>query len=486
MKDKFLNSLKFRSWSYFVLFALSILLLLEFFQIILIEPSYLNTLKKEVKTYTKNISDLYFRPAEDEETIKLKHSDMYSLTVSNNACVIIYDKTKGTTSLAYDALGESGCAIYRDSNVNQKFIEDLDNSESDEILEQGQFIELSSQDVMVYGKKITIEDNEYYIISNITLQSLNTLSKTIQGQFVYISLLVLGLSLIISVLFSNFITVPIVQVKQEAKKLSYGNYDLHFENFEINEVKELAETIQVAAHEIQKVEVARNELLANVSHDLKTPLTMIKAYAEMIKDISGDNKVKRNEHLDVIISETDSLNNLVKDLLNLSRLQAGAISINVANFDLTGLVNDVANHFRPLCTSENVNLIVDCEPELVACGDISRITEAMNNFLSNALKHYGEDKQIIVKAFRVNKEKLKVEVIDHGTGISKEDLPNIWDRYFKIDKSYQRSKTGTGLGLAINKAIFEAHQVDYGVQSQIGVGSTFYFELDNAEKSDQQ
>ena len=182
MKDKFLNSLKFRSWSYFVLFALSILLLLEFFQIILIEPSYLNTLKKEVKTYTKNISDLYFRPAEDEEAIKLKHSDMYSLTVSNNACVIIYDKTKGTTSLAYDALGESGCAIYRDSNVNQKFIEDLDNSETDEILEQGQFIELSSQDVMVYGKKLTIEDNEYYIISNITLQSLNTLSKTIQGQ----------------------------------------------------------------------------------------------------------------------------------------------------------------------------------------------------------------------------------------------------------------------------------------------------------------
>ena len=110
----------------------------------------------------------------------------------------------------------------------------------------------------------------------------------------------------------------------------------------------------------------------------------------------------------------------------------------------------------------------------------------MNNFLSNALKHYGDDKQIIVKAFRVNKEKLKIEVIDHGTGISKEDLPNIWDRYFKIDKSYQRSKTGTGLGLAINKAIFEAHQVDYGVESQKGKGSTFYFELANAENNDQQ
>lgn len=481
MKNKFLNSLKFRSWSYFVLFALSILLLLEFFQIILIEPSYLNTLEKEIKTYTKNVSDIYFRSAEDDDAVKLKHSELYSLTMNNNACVIIFDKTKGTTSLAYDALGESGCAIYRDSTVNQKFIEDLDNSTSDEIMEQGQFIELSSQDVMVYGKKFTVDENVYYIISNITLQSLNILSKTIQGQFVYISLLVMGLSLIISILFSNFISGPILQVKQEAKKLSYGNYDVHFDNFEINEIKELAETIEVAAHEIQKVEVVQKELVANVSHDLKTPLTMIKAYAEMIKDISGDNKIKRNEHLDVIIAETDSLNNLVKDLLNLSKLQAGAISVNIQPFDLTGLINEVANHFRPLCLAENVDLVVECEPELVACGDNKRINEVLNNFLSNALKHYGDDKKIIIKAYLLNKDKIKVEIIDHGTGIAKEDLPNIWERYFKIDKSYQRSKTGTGLGLAINKAILEAHQADYGVYSQKDKGSTFYFELNNAD-----
>lgn len=481
MKNKFLNSLKFRSWSYFVLFALSILLLLEFFQIILIEPSYLNTLEKEIKTYTKNVSDIYFRSAEDDDAVKLKHSELYSLTMNNNACVIIFDKTKGTTSLAYDALGESGCAIYRDSTVNQKFIEDLDNSTSDEIMEQGQFIELSSQDVMVYGKKFTVDENVYYIISNITLQSLNILSKTIQGQFVYISLLVMGLSLIISILFSNFISGPILQVKQEAKKLSYGNYDVHFDNFEINEIKELAETIEVAAHEIQKVELVQKELVANVSHDLKTPLTMIKAYAEMIKDISGDNKIKRNEHLDVIIAETDSLNNLVKDLLNLSKLQAGAISVNIQPFDLTGLINEVANHFRPLCSAENVDLVVECEPELVACGDNKRINEVLNNFLSNALKHYGDDKKIIIKAYLLNKDKIMVEIIDHGTGIAKEDLPNIWERYFKIDKSYQRSKTGTGLGLAINKAILEAHQADYGVYSQKDKGSTFYFELNNAE-----
>ncbi|MDD6640486.1 MAG: HAMP domain-containing sensor histidine kinase [Erysipelotrichaceae bacterium] len=481
MKNRFFNSLRFRSWSYFVLFALSILLLLEFFQIIFIEPFYKNTLHKGIKEYTRNISELYFKETSQEYSDQQKISDMYSLTVNNNACVIIYDANKKTTLAAYDALGEGGCAIYSNSTVNNVFIDELQNSLNGEIIKSGKFIELSNQDVMVYGKQYQINDNYYYVISNFTFQSLSILSKTIQGQFVYISLMVLALSLIISILFSNFISEPILQVKQEAKKLTYGNYDVQFDNLEINEIKELASTIQLAANEISKVDDMRKELIANVSHDLKTPLTMIKAYAEMIKDISGDDKAKRNEHLDVIISETDSLNNLVKDLLDLSKLQEGAFSITVTQFDLTSLIEEVCQHFKPLCQNDNIDLQLDCEAELIAYGDESRINEVLYNFISNALKHCGEDKKVIVKAFMVNKEKIKIEIIDHGVGISKEDLANIWERYYKIDKSYHRSKTGTGLGLAINKAILDAHKVNYGVNSNKGKGSTFYFELNRVD-----
>lgn len=463
-------------------FALSILLLLQFFQLILLEPFYLRTLRKEIKIFTNSVADIYFSDAESKE----KAYQLYSLTMSNNACVIVFDSNNNTTVSGFDALGNSGCAIYNNSVVNQRFIDILENTDEDEILLQGDFIELSDQEVMVYGKKVYIEDQTYYVISNITLQSINIITKTIQNQFVLISLIVLSLSLLISLLFSKIISQPIVRIKEEANKLTYGNYDLNFENNDINEVQELADTIDLAAKEISKVEEYRTELMANVSHDLKTPLTMIKAYAEMIKDISGENRDKREEHLDIIINETDSLNNLVSDMLNLSKLQAKAVAVQAEAFDLTEQLYNCYNRFEPLAASEGVTIDLQCQPELIAIGDASKIEEVLNNFVSNALKHYGDDKTIILKGYYKSKNTIRVEVTDYGTGIDEEVLPYIWDRYFKIDKKYQRSKSGSGLGLAISKAILETSGCKYGVISKINEGSTFYFEIPSIDLDEVQ
>lgn len=456
-----------------MVFALSILLLLQFFQLILMEPFYLRTLKKEIQTFTVKVAEIFFSDLENKE----KNYQIYSLTMNNNACVIVFDSNNATTVSGFDALGNSGCAIYNNSVVNQRFIDILENTDKDEIFLQGDFIELSDQEVMVYGKKVYIDDQVYYVISNVTLQSINILTKTIQNQFVLISLIVLSLSLLISLLFSRIISQPIIKIKEEANKLTYGNYDLKFEDTEINEVQELADTIDLAAKEISKVEEYRSELMANVSHDLKTPLTMIKAYAEMIKDISGENREKREEHLDIIINETDSLNTLVSDMLNLSKLQAGAVSVKIEPFDLTEQLHNCYYRFELLAKEEGVTIDFECEPELIAMGDANKIEEVLNNFLSNALKHYGEDKTIVLKGFLKNKEFIRVEVTDHGSGIDEEVLPYIWDRYFKIDKKYQRSKSGSGLGLAISKAILETYGCKYGVISKINEGSTFYFEI---------
>lgn len=472
-KNKFVNSLGFKSWTYFVLFALSILLLLQFFQLILLEPFYIRTLKKEIKTFTNNVSDIFF----SETEIKEKNYLLYSLTMNNNACVIVFDSTNSTTISGFDALGNAGCAIYNNSVVNERFIEVLENTDKDEIYLQGDFIELSDQEVIVYGKKFLVNDQEYYVISNITLQSINIITKTIQNQFILISLIVLTLSLLISLLFSKIISQPIIRIKEEANKLTYGNYELEFEDTGINEVQELADTIDLASKEISKVEEYRNELMANVSHDLKTPLTMIKAYAEMIKDISGDNKDKREKHLDIIINETDSLNTLVSDMLNLSKLQAGAISVDSEPFDLTEQLYSCYYRFEPLAALEDVTIEFECEPELIAIGDGNKIEEVLNNFVNNALKHYGEDRKIIIKGYLKNKDYIRVEVTDHGTGIDEESLPYIWDRYYKIDKHYQRSRSGSGLGLAICRAILETYNCKYGVISKINEGSTFYFEI---------
>ena len=469
------NSLGFKTWLYFMLFALSILLLLLFFQVILLEPFYKNTLKTDIKNLNKSIHNVTISNL-DEET---KINEYNHLTNQHNACVLIYNADT-TESKIYDVLGDNGCALYSQGTVNQNIIGELQKSPEKDIYIQERMIDFSSLEVMIYGEKYVINNNVIYILSNIALQSMNEVIKTTQNQFVFIALIVMALSLLVSFIFSRIISKPIINIQKEAVKLSQGNYDVHSIKSDINEVDELSETLVTAAGELSHIDDIRKELLANVSHDLKTPLTMIKAYAEMIRDISGNNKAKRNEHLDVIISETDTLNTLVSDMLDMSKLQSGVGKINISSFDLTNAVKNTAQRFDSLARKEQVEIIVDCEPELVAVGDGDRINEVIYNFLSNAMKHFGEDHQIIVKAYLLNSTTIRVEVSDHGPGIDDDILPYIWDRYFKSDKKYKRAESGSGLGLAISKAILEQHNANYGVNTVKGEGSTFWFELPNA------
>lgn len=457
-----------------MLFALSIILLLLFFQLILLEPFYKNTLKRDIQNLNQSIYEINFLSSDDND---VKTQKINELTTEYNACILIYD-TESTNASAYDVLGENGCAIYIQGNVNPTIIEDIANTEGHSYFLDGRILDYSNQEVMIAAEKYIVNETEYYVISNFALQDMNSVIRTTISQSIIISLIILFLSLIISYIFSRALTKPIVDINNEAIKLAQGNYDVKQIKDGINEVDDLSETLVLAASELSNIDETRKELIANVSHDLKTPLTMIKAYAEMIKDISGSNKSKRNEHLDVIISETDKLNRLVSDMLDLSKLQAGVNNIVMAPFDLSKAINDTVEKFNTISNEEGISFEVSCEAELVVNGDENKIDEVIYNYITNAIKHIGKDKKIIVRAYSINKNTVRVEVEDHGPGISNEALPYIWDRYYKNDKLYQRAQSGSGLGLAINKAILEDHNSNYGVETEIDKGSLFYFELE--------
>ena len=470
------NSLNFKTWSYFMLFSLSILLLLLFSQIFLMEPFYKATLKKDIISLNRNIYDITISNLEDD----VKTSEINRLTASKNACILIYNATT-TDSKSSDALGETGCALYAQGSLNPNILEGMEKEKSNTYFRDDYVIDFTSQEVMIYGEKYIINNNRYYILSNFALQSMDNIIRSSQNQYLILAIIVLFISIVISMIFSNFITRPILKIKDEAGKLAQGNYDVSFTKSYINEVDELQETLEVAAEELSNIDETRKELLANVSHDLKTPLTMIKAYAEMIKDISGNNRAKRNEHLDIIINETDNLDVLVSDMLNLSKLQAKALKVEIQPFDLSQNIVETAAKFNTIAQKEGVQIIVECEPELVALGDKNRINEVIYNFISNALKHYGDDRKVLVKGYLINRETIRVEVTDHGPGIDENVLPYIWDRYYKNDRKYQRAQSGSGLGLAIAKAILEEHNSNFGVITAVNEGSTFYFELKSAE-----
>ena len=285
------------------------------------------------------------------------------------------------------------------------------------------------------------------------------------------------LALVVSFLLANKITSPIVNMQKEASKLADGDYHVSFKSDKesYSEINALASTLDDATEKLSKIDELRKDLLANVSHDLRTPITLIRSYAEMIKDISGDDPIKRDQHLDVIIDETEYLTKLINDMQEYSKLQAGFINLNKSNFDIEKSITNVCKLLSGLMKEKNITLKKDLK-SVIVYGDETKISEVIYNYLSNAIKHSDENSTIYV-SIRDSEDSLYFEVKDEGDGISEKDLPFIWDRYYKIDKNFRRNENSTGLGLAIAKAILEAHGAKYGVVSKVGEGSTFYFEL---------
>ncbi len=285
-----------------------------------------------------------------------------------------------------------------------------------------------------------------------------------------------GVSIIVASLSSHGIT----ELSKSAERLAKGDYSVSFDTKGYTEVKELANTLNYATEEIKKTENLRRELIANVSHDLRTPLTLIKGYAELIKDISGANKEKREEHLDIIIKEADRLSILVRDMLNLSQIESLKSSAEVVKVNLSLLVNKVLNSFKVLQEKEGYTFIEEVMPDLYIKGDPVRIEIVIYNLVSNAVNYTGEDKTVIVRLYQ-KEGWVKFEVEDSGVGLSDKAQKDIWQRYYRI-KEHRRSVVGSGLGLSIVKSILDYHKSQYGVISEEGKGSTFYFsfpEYDN-------
>ena len=225
----------------------------------------------------------------------------------------------------------------------------------------------------------------------------------------------------------------------------------------------------------------QRDLIANVSHDLKTPLTMIRSYAEMIRDLSGDNPEKRDAHLQVIIDETERMNQLVSDMASVSAMRTNKVVLEKEIFDLSSVAASILASYQLLQEQEGYNFVFNAPKDCFVCADKNKIEQVISNLTSNAIKYCGEDKTVIVNIKRTGK-KWRLDVSDNGPGIKAEELPHVWDRYYKTSTNYVRPTSGTGLGLAIVKEILTLHCSNYGVDSEVGKGSTFWFELEAVKK----
>lgn len=300
---------------------------------------------------------------------------------------------------------------------------------------------------------------------------------TLGSQFLWIAAAGIIFAAIFALIVSKSISAPIVKMNESAKKLAQGNYDADFAESGHRETRELARTLNFAAEEISKSDTQRRELIANVSHDLRTPLTMITGYAEMMRDIPGENTP---ENLQVIIDEASRLNALVNDMLDLSKIDNDGIMPQKSKISITATVRSVLSRYSALISHEGYVISFEADAEANVCADEMMMTQVLYNLINNAVNYTGENKTVIIRQ-HVEGGRVRISVADSGEGIAPEHIPHIWDRYYKLDKVHRRAAVGSGLGLSIVKSVLCRHGASFGVESKLGSGSVFWFELDAIE-----
>ncbi len=316
-------------------------------------------------------------------------------------------------------------------------------------------------------------DGRYGVIVSANLAQINTAADVLRQMLPPIALLLLLLNLFFATLFSRWFTEPVQRLSAGARQIAAGNYDVRIHVDRRDELGLLAQEFNHMAGEVKHSAQLEKDILANVSHDLRTPLTLIKGYAETIRDITGQNDEKRTEQCNIIMDETDRLSALVNSVMELSKVQSGAQKPEPIDFDMSELCFEVAGLYDAVCEQNGWTLRLEADRPCPVHADPAMMERVLHNLLGNATQHLGDDGVFVLRAIPLPNG-CRVEVEDHGPGIPPEELPYLFDRYYRARKDAGRP--GTGLGLSITKAILQQHGFAFGVDSAVGHGTTFWFE----------
>ena len=329
----------------------------------------------------------------------------------------------------------------------------------------------------VYGSKISLyESVDAYLYVSKSLALITEAQSFITGRMILVAVFMSILAFAVSSAVSGWLARPIAEMTEKAKLLAQGDFGVDFHGADYGqEMVELAESLNFARDELSKTDHMQKELIANVSHDFKTPLTMIKAYASMIIEISGNNPEKRNKHAQVIVEEADRLASLVNDVLDISKVRAGLETFEAQTFDMSLYLQEILERFSYLKEAQyGYQIHTEIEKGLFTCVDKNKIGQVLYNLIGNAVNYTGEDKKLFVSLKKEKEDFFRFSVTDTGEGIKEEELGDIWERYYRSTETHKRPVKSTGLGLSIVKAVLEYHRLPFGVESEVGKGSTFY------------
>lgn len=409
------------------------------------------------------------------------------VTVGNEAVKILEHTPQGelldSLFLRYREEGIISYIFSADGNVLHPLGVEVSASRIEEALSyasklsNGADAAYNSGGFMNFCTNVNVDGGEGVLLVSCSLGIVRDTVTSLQIYLLLISGIVLVLAFVIAYSISQKLTRGLKSLSDSAVKLAKGDYSVKFVNVDYKEVAQLSDTLNEMRDEVKKSGDFQREILANVTHDLKTPLTMIKAYASMVKEISGDNPEKRDKHLQVIIDEADRLTGLVNDVLSVSKVSSNLGDLNIKVFNLTEFLYGIIGKFGYLQES-GYNLMLDIDPDRYTRADEEKIGQVIYNLMGNAVNYTGEDKTVYISLkTSMDGQRIKLSIRDTGKGIPQNELPNIWERYYRLEKEHVRPVKGTGLGLNIVKVILQSHSFDFGVDSEVGKGSTFWVDF---------
>lgn len=477
-KEKKTLSLRTHIWLSFMLLTIVILVLLWLFQYFFLTRYY----------QTMKARDL--AQAAEQITSEIGSRDlgkkMREIAFINSFCIVITDE-RCNVEMGENAIGSFSILEMDHIKNYNRYIYSLKNQLT---LSGDDAIAVRTSDgdsdatpmrKMIFVTSVKADDGGvHYLFIESPVEPIDATVKIIKEQLIYITVILLVLAFIITLLISKRLSKPLVSLSKTAGRFAQGDYSVTFDQSQYTEVKQLSDTLNTASEEVSKVSELRRDLIANVSHDLRTPLTIIKSYAEMIRDLSGDNPLKREQHIQVIIDESDRLANLVNSILELSKLESSAKPLELEGFSVSKKLSEIMERYRILNERDGYNIHFISDEDRICLADIPLIEQAIYNLINNAVNYCGDDKEVIVK--QINKENcVRLEITDHGKGIPSEQLQHIFDRYYRAPRT-KRDVIGTGLGLSIVKEILKQHKFPFGVYSVVDEGTTFWVEIALAEE----
>ncbi len=481
MKDKIKNlSLKWKLFFCFIIFTVISLSIIWIFQTVFLDDFYKAIKTNKIKDAAQSI----------EQNIDNAELDTLAgrLAQDGEMCILLY-KADGTLVADEDLL--MGCILhnippdqratfYENAKNNggeylNTFTLDAFKSHYSDSFFKGEVPKADPGmfDSLVYVKTFSNEGNDYVVMLNAAITPVSATVETVSEILVLVTILLIFLSLILAFGLSKKLSKPIAKLNVSAKLLATGNYDADFTADGYREINELSQNLRYAANELSKVDDYRRELLANLSHDLRTPLTLITGYGQMMQDMPDE---VNDENLQIIIDESKRLTDLVNDMLDLSKYTSGEMVLLKEDINISILLNEIMERYNKLREQEGITIEVNIQPDIFVNGDKVKLSQVIYNLINNAINYTGDIK--LIKVYLTESDGVcRFKVSDNGQGIPGDKLASIWNRYYKIDKTHKRSQVGTGLGLSIVKSILDGHNARYGVDSALGVGSVFWFEL---------